>query len=79
MITFWAIYARNDPYQRLVMVWLVILILLLLGGIALYFGYTAAPEHAAKAGQLRVYGWWLVGIGFVVYLFKRLLCWWIRR
>ena len=75
----WHPHARSDPYQRFVLVWLVILILMITGSVALFFGYTAGPDHADEAAELRLYGWILTSCGVAAYLMKKLAQWWNNR
>ena len=70
---------RSTPAERLVIVWLLILIALGLGVVCLYFGYTAAADKAAEAEQLRVYGFALLGVGLGIWLIHRLVAWVVDR
>lgn len=55
---------RSTPMERLVIVWLVIVLCLGTGGVCLYFAFTASPAKAAEAAELRLYGWGFLGAAF---------------
>jgi hypothetical protein len=70
---------RSTPAERLVIVWLLILLSLGVGLFCLYLGFTAPPTKAAAAHQLKLYGYGFLGFALLVWIVHRVIAWLIDR
>ncbi len=70
---------RSIPAERLIVAWILIIAAVGVGAFCLYLGFTAPPDKAAEAIQLRWYGFGFFGFALLMWLVHRLIAWILDR
>jgi hypothetical protein len=63
------------PQQLQVIAWTIIGVLLIGGGVALYFSWSAAAQNPAGAAEIRPYGLAMWALAALIIFVKRLIGW----